>query len=153
MQWETFTREVEAITPDTSILPWMWLAAKEGTQGDMERLPHWPETMEANETVWRDYYTGERLEEYPRPWEWDHDARNGEDDNCLALYTDLPWEMSWFEDDCWASYDMSCPCQYQQRPLLRLRGLCGLYYTSEILDGLYTTVQLPGDPNNMLLVG
>ena len=136
-QWETFTKEVDAITPDTSVLPWMWVAAKEGTEGDMERLPHWPEIIEVNETVWRDYYTGERLEEYARPWYGDHDARYGENENCLALYTDLPWEESWYELLC-ESYDKSCPCQYQQQPILRLRGVCwGLP-----LDTFYIPVQL-----------
>ena len=92
-QWETFTKEVDAITPDKSVLPWMWVAAKEGTEGDMERLPHWPETIEANDTVWRDYYTGERMEEYARPW-YSSDAWEGEDYNCLARYTDEPWAWS-----------------------------------------------------------
>ena len=154
-QWETFTREVDAITPDTSIFLFMCLAAKEGTEGDMERLPHWPETIEVNETVWRDYYTGERMEEFARPWFSNHDAWLGDEFNCLGLDTRQPWEMSWNEFHC-NSYEMTCPCQYQQQPILRLRGLCsgsGLETFDKFLGTLYTPVQLPGDPANMLLVG
>ena len=69
---------------------------------------HWPETIEANETVWRDYYTGERLEEYARPW-YDHDGWYGEEYNSLVMYTDEPWEKSWYEWQYY-SYEMSCPC-------------------------------------------
>ena len=149
-EWETFTREVDAITLETSVFAYFWMAAQEGTKY-MERLPHWPETTEAKETWWRDFYTGEKMEEFARPWFGD-DASFGDDYNCMFLATDRPWEQSWGEWKC-VSYDMSCPCQYQQRPLLRVRGLCGIHYTSGPLDWLYLPMQLPGDPTNILLMG
>ena len=149
-EWENFTREVDAITLETSVFAYFWMAAQEGTKY-MERLPHWPETTEAKETWWRDFYTGEKMEEFARPWFGD-DASFGDDYNCMFLATDRPWEQSWGEWKC-VSYDMSCPCQYQQRPLLRVRGLCGIHYTSGPLDWLYLPMQLPGDPTNILLMG
>ena len=125
----------------------MWLSPKEGTEGDMERLPHWPETIEVKETVWRDYYTGHEMEDFVRPWfDSSNDAKLENDYNCLSLVTGN--ELEWLEWQC-GSYDMSCPCQYHQQPLLRLRGLCW----DNTLHSLYTPVQLPGDPTNMLLVG
>ena len=153
-QWEALAYEMLAVTPETSSIPTSWLAAIEGSEGPggvgypLERLSHWPETIEPNETVWRDYYTGERIEEYPKPYMWDHDNWYGEDCNCMLWHVDTNWDTSWDEWTC-HSFDMACPCQYQQQPLLRLRGLCW----ELTLDTLYTPVQLPMDPANMMLVG
>ena len=153
MQWEDLTKELDAITNDLSVFYDIRLAVTEGeVDGKLTRPDHWPQHIEVKETVWRDYYTGERLEEYARPWYPGHDANFGEDYNCLALTTNQPWSTSWFEWQDY-SYNMRCPCQYQQKPLLRLRGLCKILVTSFILDKQYTPVQLPGDPTNMLLVG
>ena len=133
----------------------MWLAATEGTEGDMERLPHWPETIEVNETVWRDFYTGEKLEEHyaklwytPLDFGTGDDTLHGENHNCLAMYTHLPKqeEALWFETRCYRTPGLSCPCQYQQQPVLRLRGLC-----HRKLDNLFTLVQ--SDPRKILLMG
>ena len=69
--WENLWKEIKAVSPDTSKLPtWIWLQATEGDiGGKLERLDHWPEGVEAEEGVWRDYYTGEQLENYTKPWE------------------------------------------------------------------------------------
>ena len=49
----------------------MWLSATEGDKDQrLAKLDHWPETelvdnetmtLEAQETIWRDFYTGQRL--------------------------------------------------------------------------------------------
>ena len=53
----TITKEVNTITQDLTALKSsqdlknLWLAVGEGTEGDMKRLPHWPENVTAEETV------------------------------------------------------------------------------------------------------
>ena len=44
------------------------------------------------EGVWRDYYTGDKLEDFPKPWKKPHDERFGEGTDCLGLYTWWPEE-------------------------------------------------------------
>ena len=56
-------------------LPAMWLSATEGDKDSkLAKLDHWPDTeivdnetlkLEAVETIWRDYYTGQRLGYWP----------------------------------------------------------------------------------------
>ena len=44
-KWEKLTREIDLITEDRSVLPWMWLSATEGDVNlELARLGHWPET-------------------------------------------------------------------------------------------------------------
>ena len=170
-QWKTLTMEVGTITDfDFSVIPWMWMAVTEGdVDKKLAKPEHWPsmepdnpseETLSATEGVWRDYYTGEKVNveaNYP-DWYPKHDTRYGEEYNCLGLYTDQAWEKipvdGWFEWQCILTYDsygMSCPCEYQRPPLLSLRGLCG--GGDSPMDNTFTPVQLAGDPNNMLLLG
>ena len=48
------------------------------------KLDHWPEGVEAEEGVWRDYYTGEQLENYTKPWASSNtDEEVGENNNCI----------------------------------------------------------------------
>ena len=48
-QWENLTREIDLITEDRSVLPWMWLPATEGDiDHKLARLDHWPETELVN---------------------------------------------------------------------------------------------------------
>ena len=77
-EWKNLTMEIDLITQDRSILPYMWLSATEGDKNnELARLDHWPETelvdnqtrkLEAEETVWRDFYTGQRLENWTMPY-------------------------------------------------------------------------------------
>ena len=109
-----------------------------GAEGDKDqtlaKLDHWPKTelvdnekmtLEAQETIWRDFYTGQRLyNNWSKPYfEEEKDTKYGDTSNCMQVYTDVPWEESWQEWECEA-YDMSCPCIYPTKPLLILRGLC-----------------------------
>jgi hypothetical protein len=68
------------------------------------------------------------------------------------MFMDQPPEKCWWEWEC-ESYDVSCTCQYERRPLLTLRGLCAAHYTQGILDSLYTPRQLPGNPSDLFLLG
>ena len=71
-EWKSFTQEFDLITRYRSgVLNYLWLSATEGdVDGSLAEPDHWPETelvnnetqkMEAVETVWRDFYSGERL--------------------------------------------------------------------------------------------
>ena len=70
-EWERVRGEVELFTKLVN-LGRIWLAVTEGdVQGRLNRLAHWPDTetldegqivpLEATEGVWRDYYTGVRV--------------------------------------------------------------------------------------------
>ena len=157
--WENLKREVDLVTEDRSNLPMMWLST---TKGDIDRklatLDHWPETevvnnktmkLEAAETIWRDFYTGQRLENWTKPYYFDSSKHSGGKgtERCILGYTSKPWDQSWRDREC-HSYDMSCPCSYPVQPLLRLLGLC-----STLIDPLYSPKQLPGNPGNMILAG
>ena len=90
--------------------------------------------------TWRDWYTGQELENYTHPWLLPADVANrgfAEDErekdayHCLGLFTVWPdhdWNIqfnkSWFEGKCKASW-RGCPCwNPDNRPILKLRGLC-----------------------------
>ena len=114
---------------------------------------HWPEDAEVSEGVWRDYYTGDKLEDFPKPWKKPHDERFGEGVDCLGLYTWWPeeghviqFDTSWWEGDCTGSW-RGCPCKNDQLPpLLFLRGLCpsSRFRTKNPNLGLqFTPVQRP----------
>ena len=62
-EWETFSEEIQQFQGDPIRLPVkLWLSATEGDEDmKLSRLDHWPEGIEAEETVWRDFYTGDRV--------------------------------------------------------------------------------------------
>ena len=145
---------------DRSDLPYVWLSATEGDKGNqLWKLPHWPENetvnnvtfkLDAKEGVWRDYYTGQRLENWTKPYySSKKDATYEDTHNCIDAKTNYPWNMSWEEWEC-QSFDNACPCQYQSQPLLRLRGLCK---DSSIKDTLFTPKQLAKDPYDLMILG
>ena len=92
---------------------------------------HWPEDTEVEEGVWRDYYTSEKLEDFPKPWMKYHDERYGVGKDCMGLYILWPEEnyviqynKSWREEGCTSSW-RGCPCKNEELPpLLFVRGLC-----------------------------
>ena len=158
-EWENLKAEIDLITEVRSSIPQMWISATKGDKdGNLARLDHWPETevvkneikkLEAEVAVWRDFYTGQRLDDWTKPF-W-YSTRDLDDVtmNCMGAYTDVPWAKSW--DDTWPCFyylDQSCPCIYRAQPLLRMRGLC-----SPLIDGLFSPKQLPGNPRNMILMG
>ena len=168
-EWEYLTSEVDLITRDRSILPLMWTSAtegeKKGEEGTLGTLDHWNDTevvnntvlkLHAEETIWRDFYTGQRLGNWSKPYfSPAKDALNGETHNCMLGLTRFPWESSWYEWQC-KSFDRSCPCGYPGQPVItalqRLLGLCK-YSNIEKGSGLFSPKQLPADPDNMLILG
>ena len=156
--WEHFSMEVDLITPDISDLPPMWLSATEGDKGGfLGSLDHWPETeivdnetieLKAEETIWRDYYTGQRLDNWTKPYGYLEDTIFGKTSNCIQAFPGKFCCLVWEENGC-KSYDTSCPCNSESQIRLILRGLCA----NSQIDTLFTLKQLPGDPYNMMLLG
>ena len=78
-------------------------------------LLHWPEDTVVEEGVWRDYYSGEKLGDFEKPWKKLHDERFGEGTDCLGLSTWWPdydfvlqFDQSWWEGSCTSSW-RGCP--------------------------------------------
>ena len=69
--------------------------------------------------------------------------------NCLVWYISWPEDEAWIDQECY-SYDMTCPCQYQQQPVLWLRGVCD---HSLIMGWQFTPKQLPSFPLEVVLIG
>ena len=128
---DTLREELYAITSDFSALPIFWLAAKDAEV----------------EGEWRDYYTGEAIGNYTKPWYPGHDDVRGDVFNCLGYYTDTPEENAFGERPCFSANMNSCFCQYAHQPVLIMRGLCGQ------LDRYYIPTQLYRNPNEMIMVG
>ena len=154
-EWEYFLEEVEALSPDPSPLSnKICLSATEGidVMGDdgeaLGELSHWPEGVKAEEGVWRDYYSGEPLENYTKPWEDGHDRNVGDVYNCIFFDPEEPKEKSWDEWQCQRS-NVGCPCTYETAPLLQLRGYCPGTY----LDTSFTVTQLATAPSDIILMG
>ena len=129
---ETLQKELEALTPHPINPPILWLSA----------------TDQEQEGVWLDYYTGERLENYTKPWYPGHDTRYGNRENCLRYYTHTPADMSWGESHC-SVYGVACPCQYSRSPMIILRGAC----PNSKIDKTYRPKQLASTPNDLMLFG
>ena len=160
--WETLKMEVDLITQDRSGFPYMWLSATEGDEDGkrLARLGHWPKTevvknetkkLEAIETIWRDFFSGQRLDNWTKPYYGSReDTKFGDNYNCMMALTDVSWHKSWYEWQCTLVGSSSCPCSYPAQPLLWLRGLCS---SIRLIYPLFSPKQLPGDPGNMILMG
>ena len=155
--WDSFLEEIEALSPDYTRLKSIWLPATEGVNPDDEddfeklnRPSHWPKGVEAVEGVWRDYYSGEPLENYTKPWrDPGHDRLVGDLYNCFFFYPKKPKDKSWGEWQCSYSGKIGCPCTYEKAPLLRLRGYCPGTY----LDTRYTASQVATAPLDIIIMG
>ena len=79
-EWTNLTREIDLITKHRkTFVPQrrLWLSATEGDDDlKLAKLGHWPDTeivnnetkkLDAVETVWRDFYTGQRLDNWTTP--------------------------------------------------------------------------------------
>ena len=102
-EWQAFAEEVQHIKVDPLRLPKvLWLSATEGDKNyNLSRLDHWPEGFEAVEGVWRDYYTGEELDNYTKPWGTDNeDNEKGNTFNFINYYPDNNAARTWQEWGC-----------------------------------------------------
>ena len=150
-EWENLFREIRAVSPDPSKLPKSWLSATEGYRGnELGNLDHWPEGVEAEEGMWRDFYTGEQLENYTKPWVSSNGDKGVEDTyNCISFYPTMTETRTWEEWQCVAA-SRGCPCTYDPPPVIRLKGFCtGTAFEYK----RYTVTQFAADPSNILMVG
>ena len=138
-----------------------------GFANEMVKPPHWPEDAVPTEGVWRDYYTGEKLDDYHYPWQGSHPNYNGNDSNCLRWCPDRNWTASWMESDCLMS-SSGCPCEQGTQAagnvwslqgkadvLFRLRGICpnSLFKGADReLGSRWTVVQDPNLPNSLFFM-
>ena len=156
MGWNNLWKELKYISPIASKLPdRIWLSTTEGDRSDnkgykLGEPDHWPEGKKAEEGVWRDYYTGEQLENYTKPWMTSHeDKEHGGAYNCIIFYPKFGEARSWIEWQCGLP-NTGCPCTYETPPLIHLRGFC----SDTLLEhSRYTVGQSPSDPGNIILVG
>ena len=104
----------------------------------------------ASEGVWRDYYTGEELANFTKPWlDSNLDKSKEESFNCIIYDPIADITSSWEEWQC-SDFDMACPCSYESQPILHLRGHCPDTY---IEHKRYTPMQLQTDPTDVVIVG
>ena len=106
--------------------------------------------LESLEGVWRDYYTGQRLTDFEKPYD---DAFFGEDYNCLEAHTDEPWSTSWNGIQC-HTYENVCPCHYTDQPVLVLRGAHSFSFfplSSINQVPVHTTTLMPDSPRSSQL--
>ena len=151
--WENLVKEVKAVSPDPQKLPgWFWLSATEGdVGGNLGKLDHWPQEVKAEEGVWRDYYTGEMLKNYTKPWlNYYKDKEVGDTYNCLHFSPKGSDAKAWYEWECHITTFRGCPCSYDSPPLLHLRGFCP---NTMLEHTRYTVAQLATEPNNIIFVG
>ena len=94
-------------------------------------MGHWPKGTEVKQGTWRDWYTGQPLENYKHPWSSQADERGKDGIHCLGLRTwwpDHDWNIqfndSWWEGTCISSW-RGCPCWNPNNiPMIKIRGLC-----------------------------
>ena len=154
--------ELQAIMPDTEEteeepVP-VWLSV---TRGKIEKQLLDVDIVEVgDEGVWRDYYTGEQLENYTKPWM----NRSVPEDDCVTFYPHGSWDWeSYFDYDSTTCIDIFtpawCPCQRnqpKQSPPLLLRGLCSSsnLRTEDFTRGLwFAPRQLISDFRRVFFVG
>ena len=151
-EWENLSSEVRDLSPDPSRLPdWIWLSATEGyIKNELGELEHWPDGTKAVEGVWRDYYTGEQLENYTKPWRSSNGDREvGDTFNCIYFYPTSAEVRTWKEWQC-SGFTRGCPCTYETPPVIHLRGFCP---NTLVEHGRYTISQSATDPTNIIIVG
>ena len=150
--WDNFLKDIKLVSPDTSRLPkWTWLSATEGDIGYELREPdHWPEGIKAVEGVWRDYYTGEQLDNYTKPWYSPKgDTGVGEAYNCIDFYSTSIDVRALTEWRC-GGRDRGCPCTFEKSPQIHLRGFCS---NTKVEHKQYTVSQSAANPRNVIMVG
>ena len=151
-EWTNLFNEIQLITPNVKELPdYIWLSATEGDkQNKLIRPDHWPEGIEAQEGDWRDYYSGQNLDNYTKPWfSINSDTEEGDHSNCLSFSPQQTLQRSWKEWQC-DTQSFGCPCSYETPPFLHFRGTC----TETDLEFIrYTPMQPPGMSSELFMVG
>ena len=152
-QWENLLRELNRVTAKVFVyLP----VSKGEVNNDLGRLVHWREDVKfkkGEKGMWRDFYTGQQLENYNRTWVFDQQR------HCAGVFLSKgSWK--WGDAECLTNYPGHwCPFQNGQvsafRPNLLLRGLCTSSHLrgNDPVRGLwYKAHHEPSDLNNTFFV-
>ena len=120
-QWETFTKELEAITNQTShFTSFFWLSSVLANYKTGGSFDHWPKNIVPSPNVWRDYHTGQRADNFMNVFSYLNDGQY-----CMVAWFNGK-EIIWSKQFCSTQEMYSCACQKKSRPpVLRLLGLCG----------------------------
>ena len=152
-EWEYLVKELKAVSPDPSKLPaQIWLSATVGYIGyKLAKLDQWPQGVEAEEGVWRDFYTGRQLENYTKPW-YTSNGDKGSGTNsqyCIYFKPILTETKTWVDYVC-DGQGWGFPCEYRTPPLIHMRGFCP---DTNVEHTRYTVSQSASDPKNIIMVG
>ena len=127
-QWQTFIKELEAITNQTSHFKPIWLSSVLGKikmDGSLLRFEHWPENIVPSTDVWRDYYTGLPVDIFMNV----PSSSNDTNYHCMFAFfkgKNGEREAIGTRHFCLGQDEFSCACQKKrQPPILRFLGLCG----------------------------
>ena len=102
------------------------------------------------EGVWRDYYTGEQLENYTNSCYKSNGGKDmGEAYNCVYYRSTFAQTRTWIVWQCLSTSLRGFPCTYVSPPLIHLRGSC----PDTQLEKSYTVTQFASDPKNIIMVG
>ena len=71
-----------------------------------------------NEGVWKDFYSGQVVENYTHPWIGSK-PDGGKEENCARLLN----ENNWADKEC-DYHNFACMCSHKPNTNLKLRGLC-----------------------------
>ena len=118
-EWRLFLKEMNALSPDPSRLPGnLWLSASEGyIENELGEFDHWHNNITAVEGVWRDYYTGEQLDNFTKPWQSSEgDKEYGDIYNCIKFLPTAAELRSWVEGQC--SGRSLGPCKFDTPPVI-----------------------------------
>ena len=153
--WKDLWQEIKAVSPDLSKLPYSnWLSITEGyddNDDELKKLDHWPKEIQAMEGMWRDFYTGEQLENFTKPWKSNNrDEVVGDAYNCVSFSPNVKEAetKSWTEWQCKRA-GLGCPCTYETPPLIHLRGYCP---GTLVPHSRYAVTQLASDPSNIIMI-
>ena len=141
-EWQNLTKEIHFLTANKENIDF-WLAI---------RFDNKTKDEQSSGGVWRDYYTGERLDNFTKPW-----MKNDDGANFVTMhYTEIEngtWAWRWNRNN-YRLNKYGCPCQ---KAILQLRGLCpnsafrgenevrGLQYTPYQCSKLPCNEQSPFD--------
>ena len=139
-EMELLMGEVMAHTPSPDLTFLSAIRGDSNNGSNALSLEHWPKEIRNAEGGWRDYYTGEQLENYNMTWAQDDGKvhctmleKDRKESSTLLRKTAFPcnWGSS--------SIPVWCPCQ-QENPLL-LRGLCSFSNLKSLGEGQFYTPQ------------
>ena len=137
-EWRVVEGMVKDLVKFTPSPTGLYLPVTRGEVNDEREtflLKHWPKDIRKEQGQWRDYYTGQQLENYNKTWKGYSGTKFDDSfDNCAGVNLVTPdaseSNISWQASPCTWMYGGVhpwCPCQADDKlkeGSLLLRGLC-----------------------------